>query len=129
MTEDRNSEPTRASRLVVLAVGFIILMLLLLPPVRGLLNRVPYIWDVLYPLLMVFAGYLVVTAALACEPILSVMKWVLLLVAAACMTGYVYAGAPIFFTVGQWSAMLFMAAEVVHVIIETLHAPAHAGEV
>lgn len=129
MTEDRNSEPTGARRLVVLAVGFIILMLLLLPPVKGLLNRVPYIWNVVYPLLAVFAGYLIVSAALAREPILPVMKWVLLLVAAASMTGYVYAGAPILFTVGQWSAMLFMAAEVVHVIVETLHAPAHAGEV
>jgi hypothetical protein len=127
MAEDQRSESTGAPRFVVLAVGFVILLLLLLPPVRGMLNQVPYLWEVLYPVLTVLAGYLVVSAVQAAEPFLSVLTGVLLLVAAASMTGYTYGAAPLFFTVGRWSALLFIVAEVVHLVIDMLRAPAKAG--
>ncbi len=124
MSEDPNSEPIGASRFVLLAVGFVILVLLLLPPVKQTLNRIPYLWEVLYPLTMVLSGYLALTAALAREPLLSVGKWSLLFVAAACMAGFVYGAAPIFFTLGRWGALLFIAAEVVLAVMDARRVPA-----
>ena len=126
MGNDQRLEPTGAGRFVVLAAGLIILLLLLLPPVKGLLNGIPYLWEVLYPLLTVLSVYALATAVKAREPLLSVAKPALLLLAAACMTAYIYGVAPIFFTVGRWSALLFIAAEVVHVVIDAAGVPAKA---
>jgi hypothetical protein len=128
MDDDQRLEPTGAGRFVVFAAGLMILLLLLLPPVKALLNSIPYLWEMLYPLLTALAVYAVATAVRAREPLLSVAKLTLLLLAAACMTAYFYGAAPIFFTVGRWSALLFIAAEVVHLVVDSIGVPAKAGK-
>jgi hypothetical protein len=128
MGNDERREPTGAGRFGVLAAGLIILLLLLLPPVKGLLNSIPYLWAVLYPLLTALSVYAVATAIRAREPLLFVAKPIVLLLAAACMTAYFYGAAPIFFTVGRWSALLFIAAEVIHLLVGGIGVPAKAGK-
>jgi hypothetical protein len=63
MDDDQRLEPTGAGRFVVFAAGLMILLLLLLPPVKALLNSIPYLWEVLYPLLTALSVYAVATAS------------------------------------------------------------------
>lgn len=119
----------RTAPFVVLAAGLVILIFLLLPAVRGWLSRIPFIWEVLYPLLTVFAGYLVVSSIRAGESVAVVIKWGLLLVGALGVTIYTYGGAAMFFTVGRWSAILFIAAEVLHTVVGATMSGAEAHPV
>lgn len=104
----------------VLIAGLLLLAVLVFSPIKEWLNRIPYLWHVLYPLLTIFAAALVVSAVMAKEGVLTVAKWMLLLIGTAGATVYTYGGARIFFTAGRWGALLFIAVEIIHNVVEGL---------
>lgn len=125
MTEQRHqAAPTAIMKIGILLLGLALLAVLLLPPVKGWLNRIPHFWDVLYPLLTLFAGYVFISAIVAREGVLSVVTWGLLLTSTLCATIFTYGGAHAFFTVGRWSALLFIAAQVVDTLVDVVSGPA-----
>jgi hypothetical protein len=127
VTAAGESDATGGHRFIVLVAGLIIMALLLLPPVRSALNRIPYLWHVAYPALTLIAGYLVGSAVLTREPVLVIVKWALLLVGAAAITVYTYGGPSLLFAVGRWSAILFILAEVVDVARGATAGPPQTG--
>jgi hypothetical protein len=122
MTTRGGDQPaTKGIRFAVILAGLLLLAVILLTPVRGWLNQVPYLWQVLYPLLTLLAGYLLYSASRAREGGLTMAKWALLLASAACASAYFLLGLPYtFFTLGRWGAIVFIAVEVVHSLAESL---------
>ncbi|MGC9522492.1 MAG: hypothetical protein ACP5HG_11505 [Anaerolineae bacterium] len=121
MTESASDGAQTVSiRWGVLVAGLVLLAVLLFSPIKGWLNRIPYLWHVVYPLLTIFAAALVAHAVATQEGLLTIVKWMLLLIGTAGAAIHTYGGARIFFTVGRWAALLFVAVEVLHTISEGL---------
>ena len=121
MSEGEARTGTPTIRPTIILVGLLLLAVILLTPVKGWLNQIPYIWHVLYPLLTLFAGYLVVSATQSSENPLAIGKWAILLIAAACASIHVLFDVPrIFFTLSRAGAIVFIAAEVAHSLLESL---------
>jgi hypothetical protein len=131
MTTGSGDQPaTKNIRFPVILAGLLLLAIVLLTPVKGWLNQIPHLWQVLYPLLTLLAGYLLVSAARAREGWLTIAKWALLLASAACASGYFLLALPYaFFTMGRWGAIVFIAVEVVHSAAESLSGDAEPGTV
>lgn len=110
MSEERE-EGTLWGRFVWPVAGLLILVVLLATPVRGWLNRVPHLWEIVYPLTLVFAGALVVSSLRAREHALVTAKWGVLLVAALCATLSVFGAGRGFLVVSRWAAIVAIAAE------------------
>jgi hypothetical protein len=80
----RESVRTPWGGIIAVAIGLLILGVVLLTPVKGWLNRIPNLWRIFYPLMALFAGYLVVSAFREDEgqlKALAVGKWAVLLAA------------------------------------------------
>ncbi len=121
MTEGEARTGTPTIRPTIILVGLLLLAVILLTPVKGWLNRIPYIWHVLYPLLTLFAGYLVVSATQSGEDPLAIGKWAILFIAAACASIHVlFDVSRIFFTLSRAGAIVFIAAEVADSLFESL---------
>lgn len=120
-TENQRSDSTTTIRLTVVLLGLLVLAIILLTPVKGWLNRIPHMWQILNPLLTLLAGYLVLSAVRARESWLTVVKWALLLTGTACASLYfLFDVSPIFFTLGRWGAIAFIALEVVRSLVASL---------
>ena len=96
------------ARFVPLAFGLLILLVLLLTPVHGWLNRIPNLWEVLYPLLTVFGAYLLITGVRRREGPVALVKWSVLLAAALSATLYAYGATRIFFFFSHCFARLLV---------------------
>jgi len=105
-------------RFISLALGLLVLALLLLTPLKAWLNQIPNFWQFVYPLLALFAGYLVICSLRAKEGAVTMAKWAVLFASALCATAYAWGAGSTFFTVARWSAVLFIVAEVLLTIFE-----------
>ena len=90
---------------VIVMIGF------MLPPVKKVLNTVPYLWEVLYPLLALFSLYVLIQVIQAKEGIINTIKWALLLVASAFMALAVFDVGSVFYTLGRTTAIIFIVME------------------
>lgn len=120
MNKQQPSDVVPWGRYVSLALGLLLLAALLLTPVRAWLNQIPNFWPIVYPLLTLFAGYLVVSSLRAKEGFLATVKWGVLFVSALCATIYAFGAGRGFFTVARWSAILYIVAEVLLTVFEEL---------
>lgn len=118
MNEQRYAEDVPWVRFVSLFLGLLVLVLLLLTPLKAWLNQIPHFWQIAYPLLSLFAGYLVVCALREKETAVVTIKWVVLLSAALCASVYAWGAGHPFFTVARWLAILYIVAEVLFTIFE-----------
>jgi hypothetical protein len=106
--------------LISVVLGLAILGILLLTPIKSWLNRIPNLWRVVYPLMVLFAGALLARAVRAREGVIALIKWIVLLAAALSATLYAYDGPRLFFNLGRWGAFLFIVIEVVQTLVEGL---------
>jgi uncharacterized SAM-binding protein YcdF (DUF218 family) len=120
MNNEQSSDVAPWVRFVSLALGLLLLGVLLLSPVRAWLNQIPNFWQIVYPLLTLFTGYLVVSGLRAKEGVLTTAKWIVLFASALCATIYALGAGRIFFTVARWAAILFIVAEVLLTVFEEL---------
>lgn len=118
MNERQSSDVAPWARFISLALGLLILVVLFLTPLKAWLNQIPNFWQFVYPLLTIFAGYLVICSLRAKEGVLTTAKWAVLFASALCATAYAWGAGRTFFTVARWSALLFIVAEVLLTILE-----------
>ncbi|MGC9348445.1 MAG: hypothetical protein ACP5JG_09935 [Anaerolineae bacterium] len=117
----KKSEQTITSlllRIGAVVVGLALMAVFLSPTVKGWLNRIPNFWRVFYPLLTLFAGYLLVSAIFAGDGVVAAVKWLILVLAALSATAFVYGAPRIFFTIGRTGAIVFIVVEVLHTLLE-----------
>jgi Ni,Fe-hydrogenase I cytochrome b subunit len=108
-------------RVAVVLIGLLLLAVVLLTPVKGWLNRIPYLWQVLFPLLTLLAGVALIGEIRARGSWLSLAKWALLLASAASASiTFLLDGPRLFFTLGRWGAIAFIIVEVTHSLVESL---------
>jgi len=117
VTDRRTSLAAAWKRYVSIAAGFLILLVLLATPVKGWLNGIPHLWQVVYPLTLVFAGALVVSSLRSGEHVLVTAKWSVLLVAALCATLSAFGAGYAFFVISRWAAIIAIVAEVLLTLI------------
>jgi hypothetical protein len=114
MTHPESSAPTTFwRRFLPLTLGLVILSILLLTPMKRWLNQIPYLWEVLYPLLTLFAGYLVVDAVRNREEPGIIATWSLLFLATLSALLFTYTGDRLFYTFSRWGAFIFVGAQVI----------------
>ncbi|MDF1514679.1 MAG: hypothetical protein P1S60_12800 [Anaerolineae bacterium] len=101
----------------MLLIAGLALIILMLPPVKSWLNSIPNLWKGLYPLLTVFAVYILYNVIVKKEGTLNTIKWSGFLLSAAAMTIAVYGLGPVFFVVGRISAYFFIVIELGSIII------------
>ena len=119
--QDTRTTETVGRNIAVVVLGLVLLAAVLLTPIKGWLNQIPHLWEVLYPLLALFSAYLVIRAAVAREGWISVVKWGLLCLGALSASLYVLANVSrAFFTVGRWGAIVFIVVEVIHTVAESV---------
>ena len=118
MNEGQSSDAAPRGRLISLAVGLLIPVILFLTPLKAWLNQIPNFWRLVYPLLALFAGYLVIGSLRAKEGAVTTAKWAVLFASALCATAYAWGAGGTFFRVARWSAILFIVAEVLLTILE-----------
>ncbi|MCJ7550576.1 MAG: hypothetical protein MUQ30_12955 [Anaerolineae bacterium] len=118
MNEGQSSDVAPGARLISLVLGLLILVVLFLTPVKAWLNQIPNFWQFVYPLLTIFAGYLVICSLRAKEGVLTTAKWAVLFGSALCATAHAWGAGRTFFTVARWSAILFIVAEVLLTVFE-----------
>ena len=118
MNERQSSDTAPWVRFISLALGLLILVVLLLTPLKAWLNQISNFWPIVYPLLALFAGYLVIGSLRAKEGTVTTAKWAVLFASALCATAYAWGAGTIFFTVARWSAILFIVTEVLLTIFE-----------
>jgi len=118
VNEGQSSDAALRGRLISLAVGLLIPVILFLTPLKAWLNQIPYLWQFVYPLLSLFAGYLVIGSLRAREGAVTTAKWAVLSASALCATAHAWGAGGTFFTVARWSAILFIVAEVLLTILE-----------
>ena len=118
MNERQSSDIAPWGRFISLALGLLILVVLFLTPLKAWLNQIPNFWPIVYPLLSLFAGYLVISSLRAKEGTVATVKWAVLFASALCATAYAWGAGRTFFTVARWSAVLFIVAEVLLTIFE-----------
>ncbi|MCD6286456.1 MAG: hypothetical protein J7M39_11150 [Anaerolineae bacterium] len=118
MNERQSSDVAPRVRFISLALGLLVLALLLLTPVKAWLNQIPNFWQFVYPLLTLFAAYLVIGSLRTKEGAATTAKWAVLFASALCATAYAWGAGRAFFTVARWSAVLFIVAEVLLTILE-----------
>lgn len=104
-------------RFLPLAVGLVVVLVMLFTPVNQWLNQVPYLWEVLYPLMTLFGGFLVASAIRDREEAGVIAKWVVLFLAALSATLYIYSGDRLFYTLSRWGAFFFVAAEIIDTVL------------
>ena len=112
VNERQSSDVAPRARFISLALGLLVMALLLLTPLKAWLNQIPYLWRIVYPLLSLFAGYLVNRSLREKEGLLATAKWAVFFASALCATANTWGAGRIFFTVARWSAILFIVAEV-----------------
>jgi hypothetical protein len=118
VNERQSSDVAPWVRFISLALGLVVLALLLLTPLKAWLNQIPNFWQFVYPLLSLFAGYLVIDSLRANEGAVTTAKWAVLFASALCATAYALGAGSTFFTVARWSAILFIVAEVLLTVFE-----------
>jgi len=118
VNERQSSDIAPWGRFISLALGLLILVVLFLTPLKAWLNQIPNFWPIVYPLLSLFAGYLVISSLRAKEGTVATVKWAVLFASALCATAYAWGAGRTFFTVARWSAVLFIVAEVLLTIFE-----------
>jgi hypothetical protein len=113
------SPETVGRSIMVVVLGLALLAAVLLTPIKGWLNQIPHLWEVLYPLLALFAAYLVVRTAAAREGWISILKWGVFCLSALSASLYVLADVSrTFFTLGRWGAIVFIIVEVIHTVAQ-----------
>jgi hypothetical protein len=118
VNERQSSDIAPWVRFISLALGLLVLALLLLTPLKAWLNQIPNFWQFVYPLLALFAGYLVIGSLRAKEGAVMTAKWAVLFASALCATAHAWGAGATFFTVARWSAILFIVAEVLLTVFE-----------
>jgi len=118
VNERQSSDIAPWGRFISLALGLLILVVLFLTPLKAWLNQIPNFRPIVYPLLSLFAGYLVISSLRAKEGTVATVKWAVLFASALCATAYAWGAGRTFFTVARWSAVLFIVAEVLLTIFE-----------
>ncbi len=95
----------------VIFAALVILVGLMLPPVKSWLNAIPYLWNIVYPLLTLFALFVLIKVVQLKDGPVTLFKWVLLLIAAAAMTVAKFGWGAVFFTIGRTVAVIFIVLE------------------
>jgi FtsH-binding integral membrane protein len=101
------------------ALGLVIVVIFLLPPVKRWFNETPYLLEILYPLLTLFSLYLLYQAYRAKAGTFALFKWALLLVAALSSMLAVYGAGAIFYTIRLVSAEVFIVLQIGHILVES----------
>jgi hypothetical protein len=99
------------SRIGVLTITVLLLSVLMLTPVRTLLNSIPFFWSVIYPILTLFALYVLINTLHVRQNGIEILKWVLFFVSTASMTVAYFSKIPGFFSVGRILAIIYIVLE------------------
>jgi hypothetical protein len=111
-SEDETPRSSLALRVIAILVGLALVAIFLSPRVRAQLNRIPNLWEIFYPALILFSGYLVVDSITGREGVVTIISWLLLFIAALSATAYTYGAPDFFLTVSRILAIIFIATEI-----------------
>ena len=101
------------------ALWLLVVIVFLLPPVKRWFNEMPYLLEVLYPLLALFSLYLLYQAFRDKAGTFMLFKWALLLIATASATLAVYDAGAIFHTIRLMSAEVFIVLQIGQILVES----------
>jgi hypothetical protein len=124
--ERRDDDNVGLPGILAVLLGLVLVAIILFTPVRTWLNQIPYLWEILYPVLTVVAGYLMVTAVLGREGWLAIVKWAVLALGALAATVHIFGGPRVLFTVGRWAAVAFIALEIIAAAIKAVRGSGEA---
>lgn len=94
-----------------IVVSFLVLLVILLPPVKRWLNAIPHLWSVLYPLLAIFLLIVVLRLVKNKESILVIIQFSILCLSAILMSLAVLASNTALHTAGRFTALVFIVLE------------------
>ena len=101
------------------ALWLLVVIVFLLPPVKRWFNEMPYLLEVLYPLLTLFSLYLLYQAYRDKAGTFMLFKWALLLVATTSAALAVYGAGAIFHTIRLVSAEVFIVLQIGQILVES----------
>jgi hypothetical protein len=120
MVDQRERQRSGLGGIGAAALGVLIVIVFLLPPVKRWFNETPYLLEVLYPLLTLFSFYVLYQAYRDKAGKFVLFKWGLLLLAAASSMLAVYGAGEIFYTIRLMSAEFFIVLQIGHILVESL---------
>lgn len=104
--------------LAKVAIALVMLAVFLLPPVKQWLNADPLRLRALYPLLALACAFGLFQAIRSVAGTFALVRWAVILLAAASMTLAVYGAGAVFFTIGKACAIAFIVLEIGRILYE-----------
>lgn len=117
MLKQQKLQSKSLSTLGFVVLAILLVIIFLLPPVKKWLNEIPYLFEVVYPLLALFSIYGLYQAYRSESGAFTLLKWVLLLVATGSSVLAVYGAGAFFFTLRQIGAVAFIVLEIGHTLV------------